>query len=313
MHAVRITRIMLSVALLLSAFALIPTQSTQAKGDAAKVILKGPGLKGEVEITDRSMLEHLSIGLLESFDAPVSKLPSLGAGYELTRYIQEPKGDPFALDHIHYFPVLSEKQDYVFYDGMVGNYFSDQAGKWFLTTKDGTAAMRKLLAKLISTSTVDETLMKTDLGDAPQSCKAASKLEKADAGADAVVKVNSNLWVEGFAGPDAALTVTADKSNQTKHGWATDIKLLVNVGSDPVTIWGRDLNDDSPLWFSIDGQDPTTAALLSPYTLLKSADQKTKMAAVRSTLFVPKAGCYQLLVQVKGRSAVTDIRFAAGQ
>jgi hypothetical protein len=292
---------------LLAAFAVIPASHTQAKGQVSKVTVSGPRLKGVVEVTDTALLAGLSLGELESFGKPLDTLPALGEGYEIARYLQEPGQKPFLFDRVHYFPSLTDETGYIYFDGLEGNAWSDYDGNWYRATTKGDAAVRSLLAKLVP-SKADESLAKAQLEQAPTSCKDTAKLEKTAAGDQEGVKINDGLWVGGFQGSTAALTLDGDSGKRADHGWAADLDWLSRSNNRLLTIWGRNMDDDSQLWFSLDEQPPSAVLSFNPSLLKPKADWSEFQAKV----FVPKAGCYEFSVYMQHQKTPTRFTIAAG-
>src|SRR5262245_11962277 len=81
------TRILRSALTALLA-SLVLTAAAWAKGPPSKVIIAGPGLAGEVEITDPETLQAFSFFQFENIYRKVDAPPDPGEGYVVTRYIE---------------------------------------------------------------------------------------------------------------------------------------------------------------------------------------------------------------------------------
>jgi hypothetical protein len=112
-----------------------------------KVTISGPGLKGEVEVTDQEILAVLSLGAIEDFEHGSIPAPNVGEGYQITRYFYDAS---FDFGRLRYYPNSTGERGYIFFeDGpdLVGDH-SRYNGKWFYATPQGDEAMRRLLAEL---------------------------------------------------------------------------------------------------------------------------------------------------------------------
>src|SRR5262245_29592987 len=69
-----------------------------------KATISGPGLKGEVEITDQRILSLLGLGMIEDFEAGALPAPQVGEGYQITRYFYDAS---FDFGRLHYYPGLA--------------------------------------------------------------------------------------------------------------------------------------------------------------------------------------------------------------
>lgn len=119
----------------------------QAKGPPDKLTISGPGLQGEVEVTDPALLANVGLGSLEQLDSSGSSIPAptVGEGYTLVRYLRNPNGTYQPWDQAHYYPNAVDGRGVVFYDGMLGSNSSELDGKWFYTRPEGDAGMQQLL------------------------------------------------------------------------------------------------------------------------------------------------------------------------
>jgi hypothetical protein len=112
-----------------------------------KVTISGPGLKGEVEVTDPEIRAALSLGAIEDFEHGPIPAPNVGEGYQITRYFYDAS---FDFGRLRYHPNPTGERGYIFFedgpelDGDPSQY----NGKWFYTTPQGDEVMRRLLADL---------------------------------------------------------------------------------------------------------------------------------------------------------------------
>lgn len=116
-----------------------------AKGPPQKLAISGPGLPA-VEATDQPLLNRLAIAQLEDFFKGPINPPSVGAGYEITRYYRnETMFTPF--DTLHYYPGANGGPGYIFYDGLTPfGGWSEYDGRWYRTQPDGEAALQQIIA-----------------------------------------------------------------------------------------------------------------------------------------------------------------------
>ena len=112
-----------------------------------KATISGPGLKGEVEVTDKDILAALSLGAIEDFEHGPIATPEVGEGYQISRYFYDAS---FNFGRLRYYPNPAGERGYVFFeDGpdFVGDH-TMYNGKWFYTTPQGDATMQGLLKSL---------------------------------------------------------------------------------------------------------------------------------------------------------------------
>lgn len=156
-----------ALALLLAAL-LVP--AALAKGPPDKLTISGPGLDGEVEVTDRELLAEIGFGALEDFNenqrSGIAE-PSVGEGYTLVRALRNPNGTYQPWDQAHYYPNPGGR-GYIFYDGLVGPNTSEFDGKWYHARPEGEAAMQRLLQTLGAESPADQALPATGMERAPR-------------------------------------------------------------------------------------------------------------------------------------------------
>ena len=139
----------LLVQLMLVVMLLAPARLALAKGSPEKVVIRGDGLAVPVEITDRETLgafSFFSFELVETNGRRGIDKPDIGAGYEITRYIQENDGSLLAWDMLHYYPHPSGQGGYAYVDGLIGPSYTEFDFKWYPVSPKGDATIRRLLA-----------------------------------------------------------------------------------------------------------------------------------------------------------------------
>ncbi|MEW5940713.1 MAG: hypothetical protein AB1750_13675, partial [Chloroflexota bacterium] len=102
--------------------------------------VKGPGITGDIVITDPALTEDFFA--FADFSAGAIPAPAdPGQGYEIIRvYLVNEKDQPF--DELHYYPYTG----YVYYDGIV-NGESEYDGKWYVANPAADAPFRAALAE----------------------------------------------------------------------------------------------------------------------------------------------------------------------
>ena len=116
-----------------------------------KATISGPGIEGEVQITDVETLKALKLGTSEDFSRGAILAPKVTDGYKIRRWFDD---GTFEFGHLTYYPMPNDANGneligYVYFqDGrpMEGNTPYNQ--KWFHATKVGDAALKKLLIRL---------------------------------------------------------------------------------------------------------------------------------------------------------------------
>lgn len=128
------------VPLLLLLGLLYPRLHALAQGGFDYLLVKGPGITGEIDITDPALTE--SFFAFADFKKGSLSAPSdPGQGYQIFRiYVEDNKDQPF--DQLHYYPYSG----YVFYDGLI-NGSSEYDGKWFAADPSANGPFRAALAK----------------------------------------------------------------------------------------------------------------------------------------------------------------------
>jgi len=138
---------MLASALLLLALLAATTSTALAWPDQPpdKATISGPGIKGDVEITDKDTLAALKLGAIEDFSRGVIAKPQVsGQGYKITRYFY---GATFNFATLHYYPDAAGGHSYLYFEdgpGLRGSH-TPFNGQWLYATAAGEAAMQHLL------------------------------------------------------------------------------------------------------------------------------------------------------------------------
>jgi len=120
----------------------------------------------------------------------------------------------------------------------------------------------------------------------------------------------SPVWAIGFGGPQATLLVDS-QDQMTSLGRRRKVLWVIEPGhATPVTLHAASTSSGAPLWFEINGEQPSTPPLLDP---AKPAIpiQHGDWREFPSYLLIPAAGCYSLSAEWQGgRWTVT---FSAGR
>ena len=128
-------------ALLLALMVLVPT-SAFAKGGFDYITVKGPGIVGEIDVTNPALTQDF-FAFADFTQAEIPAPVDPGQGYQIVRvYVEftdsKPKDLPF--DQLHYYPYT----DYVYYDGVVEGS-SEYDGKWYAANPTAEAPIRNVL------------------------------------------------------------------------------------------------------------------------------------------------------------------------
>jgi len=119
---------------------IFPVFGVLAKGDFDYLLVKGPGISGEIDITDPALTGDF-FAFADFTQGDIAAPADPGQGYEVIRiYIVDSKEQAF--DQLHYYPYSG----YVYYDGIV-NGSSEYDGKWYQANPSADAPFRSALAK----------------------------------------------------------------------------------------------------------------------------------------------------------------------
>lgn len=129
---------------------LLTTGMVLAKGAPSKVTISGPGLPGEVEITDPKLLQAFSFFQFENIEQRIETPSEPGEGYVVTRYVENgAKLIPW--DRAIYYPRRTDELGVVFLEGLIGPSSSQFDGYWYRASQEGDTAMRQILAEHLAT------------------------------------------------------------------------------------------------------------------------------------------------------------------
>jgi hypothetical protein len=132
------------IVLLLALGLLIPATVVFAKGNFDYITVKGPGITGEINITNPALTDDF-FAFADFTQGEVPPPFDPGAGYQVVRvYVQTIDGKPqdMPFDQLHYYPYTG----YVFYDGLV-NGDLEYDGKWYAANPAADAPFRAILAE----------------------------------------------------------------------------------------------------------------------------------------------------------------------
>lgn len=130
--------------LLIALGILIPASVVFAKGKFDYIIVKGPGITGEINVTNPALTDDF-FAFADFTQGEVPPPFDPGQGYQVVRvYVQTIDGKPqdVPFDQLHYYPYTG----YVFYDGLA-NGVSEYDGKWYAANPATDAPFRAVLAE----------------------------------------------------------------------------------------------------------------------------------------------------------------------
>lgn len=136
---------------------IIPTINVVAKGDFDYLLVKGPGITGEIDITDSALTGNF-FAFANFAQGNIPAPQQTGEGYQIFRiYVVDGKDQPF--DQLHYYPYTG----YVFYDGIV-NGSSEYDGKWYRADPAAEVPFRAALRTTATLSWVTFAVVAVILG-----------------------------------------------------------------------------------------------------------------------------------------------------
>ena len=123
---------------------LIPI-SALAKGPFTYITVKGLGLTGELTVTNPALMDFFTFA---DFSRNVIDTPANpGDGYEITRvFVDTTTNQAQFWDLLHYYPDTG----YVYYDGLIGDAYSEYDGKWYQARPEAEAPFRAALKQTAS-------------------------------------------------------------------------------------------------------------------------------------------------------------------
>lgn len=123
---------------------LVPSAFAFAKGDFDYITVKGPGITGEINITNPVLTsDFFAFADFTLGDVPPPADP--GQGYQIVRvYVvtENDKPTPTPFDQLHYYPYTG----YVYYNGLVGGS-SEYDGEWYAANPSAEGPFRAALAE----------------------------------------------------------------------------------------------------------------------------------------------------------------------
>ncbi|MBI2332918.1 MAG: hypothetical protein HYU84_12300 [Chloroflexi bacterium] len=130
--------------LLLALGILVPTMFVFAKGEFDYIAIKGPGITGEIDVTDPALTQDF-FAFADFTKGEIAAPADAGQGYQIVRvYVEftdsKPKDLPF--DQLHYYPYTG----YVYYDGLVDGS-SEYDGKWYAANPSAEKPFRSVLVQ----------------------------------------------------------------------------------------------------------------------------------------------------------------------
>lgn len=123
---------------------LLPTMGVVAKGEFDYITVKGPGITGEIDVTNPALTQDFfAFADFSQGEIPAPVDP--GQGYQIVRvYVEftdsKPKDLPF--DQLHYYPYTG----FVYYDGLVEGS-SEYDGKWYAANPSAEEPFRGALVQ----------------------------------------------------------------------------------------------------------------------------------------------------------------------
>lgn len=111
----------------------------------AKAFISGPGIEGQLQITDQTVLNVLQLGSTEDIKAGTIQKPSvLGNGFKIVRYFD---GGGFHFGDLVYYPSTEGARSVVYFeDALNGNDGpSPLHKKWLYATANGDAVLKGYL------------------------------------------------------------------------------------------------------------------------------------------------------------------------
>lgn len=132
------------LAFLLGLGLFIPTTPALSKGGFDYLTVKGPGITGEINITNPALTsDFFAFADFSKGQIPAPTDP--GQGYQVVRVYVVTEGEkptPTPFDQLHYYPYTG----YVYYDGIVGGS-SEYDGRWYAANPSAEGPFRAALAE----------------------------------------------------------------------------------------------------------------------------------------------------------------------
>lgn len=119
---------------------LLPSLMAHAKGGFDYITIKGPGITGEINVTNTALTEDFFV-FTDFSSENIDKPADPGQGYQVIRvYVEGNQDHPF--DQLHYYPYSG----FVYYDGLIEG-LSEYDGKWFRANPAAEEPFRRVLAE----------------------------------------------------------------------------------------------------------------------------------------------------------------------
>jgi len=124
----------------LALYLLVPSVIVLAKGEFDYITIKGPGITGEINVTNPALSQDF-FAFADFSHGEIDPPADPGQGYEVVRvYVVNNKDQPF--DQLHYYPYTG----YVYYDGLVDGS-SEYDRKWYMANPSAEEPFRAVLAE----------------------------------------------------------------------------------------------------------------------------------------------------------------------
>lgn len=128
--------------LLLAFLLLLPASLVLAEGEFTYIAVKGPGITGELTITNPALTADF-FAFADFSKGAVDPPADPGEGYQIVRvYVvtENEKPTPAPFDQLHYYPYTG----FVYYDGLIGGS-SGYDGKWYAANPSAEEPFRAAL------------------------------------------------------------------------------------------------------------------------------------------------------------------------
>lgn len=126
--------------LLLVLALLIPTAIAYAQSEFDYIVIKGPGITGDINVSNPLFTQDI-FAFADFSKGSIDPPADPGAGYQIVRMVAEgSKGVPY--DQLHYYPYTG----YVYYDGII-NGFSENGTQWYIANPAIEEPFRAILAE----------------------------------------------------------------------------------------------------------------------------------------------------------------------
>ena len=125
---------------------IVPLSVVFAQGDFTYVTIKGPGVTGEINVTNPA-LTHDFLAFADFSKGAIPAPADPGQGYQVVRvYVKTVDGKPtdYPFDQLHYYPYVGA--GYVYYDGVVEGS-SEYDGKWYAANPAAEEPFRSALTQ----------------------------------------------------------------------------------------------------------------------------------------------------------------------